>query len=178
MNGLRKILEDSNTVPEFPNPASEPLPQRRWLTHVPPAWAGDSTYYITLCCQIRGTNQLCETVVAETLFTAVEHYHAQRRWHVSLWLLMPDHLHALVACPRTEDLAKAVAAWKRFTAREAGIAWQKGFFDHRLRGDESLQEKARYIRMNPVRAGLVTQPGAWPYVWPQESRSEIGDSDR
>ena len=78
---------------------------------------------------------------------------------------MPDHLHALVACPRDEDLAKMVATWKRFTAHDAGIAWQKGFFDHRLRNDESLQEKAHYIRMNPVRKGLVAQPEDWPYVW-------------
>ena len=78
---------------------------------------------------------------------------------------MPDHLHAIVACPREEDLAKVVTAWKRFTAREAGVIWQRGFFDHRLRSDESLEEKARYIRMNPVRKGLVADPETWPYIW-------------
>ena len=142
-----------------------PLPQRRWLTHVPPAWVGDPTYFITLCCRSRGANQLCTADVAEKLLTAVQHYHQQLRWHVSLWLLMPDHVHALVLCPRDEDLAKTVAAWKQFTARGAGIAWQKGFFDHRLRNYESLQEKAHYIRMNPVRKSLVAQPEDWPYVW-------------
>ncbi len=96
------------------------LPQRRWLHHSPPDWVGDSTYFVTLCCQTRGTNQLCTTVVAEKLLTAVRCYHEQLRWHVSLWLLMPDHLHTLVACPRDGDLAKTLAAWKRFTARDAG----------------------------------------------------------
>jgi putative transposase len=114
---------------------------------------------------MRGSNQLCTPAVAEKLFTAVRHYHEQLRWHVSLWLLMPDHLHALVACPREEDFAKTVAAWKRFTARDAGIVWQKGFFDHRLRNDENFEEKAHYIRMNPVRKGLVAQPEDWPFVW-------------
>ena len=142
-----------------------PLPQRRWLHHVPPAWAGDATFFITVCCQIRGANQLCTATAAEKLFTAVHHYHEKLRWHVSLCLLMPDHLHALAACPRDEDLAKTVAEWKRFTARDTGIIWQNGFFDHRLRNDESFEGKAHYIRMNPVRKGLVAQPEDWPFVW-------------
>ena len=142
-----------------------PLPQRIWLHHAPPGWATDSTYFITLCCQTRGPDQLCLASASTKLLAAVRHYHEQQRWHVSLWLLMPDHLHALVSCPRNEALARVVATWKRFTAREAGIVWQKGFFDHRLRRDESFEEKAYYIRMNPVRKGLVAQPEAWPHQW-------------
>jgi putative transposase len=133
---------------------------------------GEATFFITLCCQTRGTNQLCSPTVAEKLLTAVGHYHNELRWYVSLWLLMPDHLHALVACPREEDLGRTIATWKRFTAREAGIVWQKGFFDHRLRADESFEEKAYYIRQNPVRKGLVAQPEDWPYVWPQPKTSK------
>ena len=52
-------------------------------------------------------------------------------------------------------------------ARNAGIVWQSGFFDHRLRGDESRNEKISYIRQNPVRKGLVTEPEAWPHAWPR-----------
>jgi hypothetical protein len=50
--------------------------------------------------------------------------------------------------------------------REAGIPaphWQKGFFDHVLRTQESLRVKWTYVRRNPVRAGLVDDPDAWPY---------------
>jgi hypothetical protein len=39
------------------------------------------------------------------------------------------------------------------------------FFDHRVRSEESLEEKACYIRLNPVRAGLITCPDDWPYFW-------------
>lgn len=146
------------------------LTPRRWLYHVAPAWVGDATYFVTLCCRERGANCLCSDPVAMTLFTAVRHYHLQRRWYVSLWLLMPDHLHALVSCARGEELAKTIADWKRYTARDTGIAWQKGFFEHRLRSDESREEKANYIRMNPVRRALANDPGAWPYVWTPESQ--------
>jgi hypothetical protein len=34
-----------------------------------------------------------------------------------------------------------------------------------LRNDENVIEKSHYIRMNPVRAGLIDKPESWPYVW-------------
>ncbi len=73
-----------------------------------------------------------------------------------------DHVHALLSLPRNESMEKVVGDWKRFVARKAGIEWQKGFFDHRLRHDESFEEKAHYIRENPVRAELVATPDEWP----------------
>ena len=80
-------------------------------------------------------------------------------------LLMPDHLHALVSFPTNKGMKTVVTEWKKYVAREFGIRWQRGFFDHRLRGDESLRDKEDYIRLNPVRAGLVSRPEDWPYVW-------------
>jgi len=41
--------------------------------------------------------------------------------------------------------------------------WQRGFFDHVLRNDESYGHKWNYVRENPVRAGLVTKADDWPY---------------
>ena len=82
-----------------------------------------------------------------------------------LVLLMPDHLHALALFPSDNALPKVVAAWKKYTARNLGIHWQRGFFDHRLRHDESLRDKENYICHNPVRAGLVERAEDWPYVW-------------
>jgi REP element-mobilizing transposase RayT len=49
-------------------------------------------------------------------------------------------------------------------AEQLGRAWQNGFFDHLLRGGESYAEKWNYVRMNPVRAGLVEQPDDWPFA--------------
>jgi len=39
----------------------------------------------------------------------------------------------------------------------------EGGFDRLLRTDESAQEKWAYMRLNPVRAGLVKRPEDWPY---------------
>ena len=79
---------------------------------------------------------------------------------------MPDHLHALISFPPEALMEKTVRDWKRYVAKETGIRWQDGFFDHRLRSDASFEEKVGYIRMNPVRAGLVLRMKDWPYVWP------------
>jgi len=40
--------------------------------------------------------------------------------------------------------------------------WQRGFFDHLLRSEESYSEKWNYVRNNPVRAGLVASGDDWP----------------
>ena len=59
----------------------------------------------------------------------------------------------------------ATNKWKRFVATNSQVVWQRDFFDHRLRSDESYLEKAHYIRMNPVRAGLVPVQEEWKWIW-------------
>lgn len=77
---------------------------------------------------------------------------------------MPDHLHLLAAFAANPGVKATVTAWKRYTARQHGISWQRDFFEHRIRRHESAVEKVEYIRMNPVRAGLVESPNEWPWV--------------
>jgi REP element-mobilizing transposase RayT len=42
--------------------------------------------------------------------------------------------------------------------------WQRRFFDHVLRNEESYAQKWEYVRENPVRAGLVANANDWPYA--------------
>ena len=42
--------------------------------------------------------------------------------------------------------------------------WQPRFFDHVIRNNADLQENLKYIAMNPVREGYVTQPYFYPYT--------------
>jgi REP element-mobilizing transposase RayT len=98
------------------------------------------------------------------LLEAAQFYHEAGKWFVFTMVLMPDHLHALISVPDCSKLTEMWAGWKRFTARRAKIEWQRGCFEHRLRGDEGWAQKSEYIRQNPVRADLVTDADAWPYV--------------
>jgi REP element-mobilizing transposase RayT len=103
--------------------------------------------------------------VAAVLFEAAAFRHCSGRWYVHLLLLMPDHLHALITFPREENMKKVVTNFKEITAKQAGIAWQRDFFDHRLRTKDSFQDKTWYILTNPVRKGLIKNSEHWPYVW-------------
>jgi len=77
---------------------------------------------------------------------------------------MPDHLHLLVcANPDGVALGAWVKALKAFVATSE-FRWQKSFFDHVIRHDESETEKWEYVRQNPVRAGLVAKVEDWPYA--------------
>lgn len=137
---------------------------RKTLQHTPPAFVPtDSWFFITLCCQRRGTNQLCLPGVSEVLLSDGIFYHDHKRWVLHQLLLMPDHLHLIAGFPKVESMSAVIRDWKRLTARRAGVDWQRNYFDHRVRADEGLQEKTDYIRKNPVRAGLVNVAEDWPH---------------
>jgi putative transposase len=96
--------------------------------------------------------------------SAAQFYHTRHDWFVRIFLLMPDHFHALIAPAHERSLSRQLGDWKRFTATQHNIDWQKNFFDHRLRSDESVELKAAYIRANPIRAGLIKDSESWPYL--------------
>ena len=86
------------------------------------------------------------------------------------YCFMPDHVHLLVEGVHSEsNLQRFVRNWKQRTAfwfkREKRAAlWQRGYYEHILRSDESVEQKARYVLENPVRAGLVEHPGDYPWL--------------
>lgn len=91
------------------------------------------------------------------------------------WVLMPDHLHGLLQLGERDELSVVVNRLKSASAQYAnhvlgktGAVWAKAFHDHALRSDEDLQNVARYVVANPLRAGLVAQVGNYPFwnaVW-------------
>ena len=130
-----------------------------------PVWIGwekSVIYFITICVAHR------KPVLANNAaFSAFKRAVARlRHWKVLAAVLMPDHLHVVVA-PEDRDakVGNFSGALKRWIREELGASWkwQPGCFDRLLRSDESLHEKWRYLQENPVRAGLVSNSGNWPY---------------
>lgn len=90
------------------------------------------------------------------------------------WVVMPDHFHWLVELG-TASLKRLMRRVKSRSTmminrhqRRSGQLWQKGFHDRALRREEDVQAVARYIVMNPKRAGLVARVGDYPHwdaIW-------------
>ena len=124
-----------------------------------------SDFFVTICCQRRGTNQLCLPGISDAIVSAARFYHEQRRWLLTLFQVMLDHIHMIVSFGRERKMSNIIGAWKRYLANQHGIVWQKNFFDHRPRTEAWAQREADYIWQNPVRAGLVKTAAEWPFVW-------------
>src|SRR5438067_11990166 len=100
--------------------------------------------------------------IAESLLDSAKYYESEYRWYTTAFLLMPDHLRALLSFQRDESMSRAIGGWKHFQSHRHGMIWQEGYFDHRLRDDEpgeQLSVKINYIRQNPLVAGLCAKAG-------------------
>ena len=94
---------------------------------------------------------------------------AERGVEVWAYCLMPNHVH-LIAVPHAEDaLARAVGeAHRRYTRRInfrekwRGYLWQ-GRFASFVMDEPYLLAAARYVELNPLRAGLVADAADWPW---------------
>ena len=146
-------------------------PVRKRLPHAVPQWVSDgSLFLITINCEPRGQNHICRAGLGDTVLAAAASYHEHLKWHCRLMLLMPDHLHAIIAFPRAPGLKKTVIDWKKYLGRNHGVEWQRDFTDHRLRDHHQLQEKTHYVLMNPVRRGLCERMEDWPWVYRPSDR--------
>ena len=140
---------------------------RKHLPHdglpVNPSSAEGEVYFITICCIPRHTNQLATCEAWQAIAGTLAIRETRGDMSCRLALAMPDHLHGLFGFPGSKPKTKVISDFKSWLAKQCNIQWQRDFFDHRLRNLESAAEKANYIRMNPVRAGLVANPQDWPY---------------
>jgi putative transposase len=90
--------------------------------------------------------------------------------HFLAWVLMPNHFHGLLILDERATLSETMRLFKGSVAfevnralRRTGPLWQAAFHDHALRKEEDLENIARYIIENPVRARLVDRVGDYPF---------------
>jgi putative transposase len=93
--------------------------------------------------------------------------HAAGEFLLFAYVVMPDHLHLLLA-PDGCSLVALMRQLKRLTALEIakrrrmrGAVWQARYFDFILRRVGDFWEKLEYIHNNPVEAGLVKRVDEW-----------------
>jgi len=134
-----------------------------------PYWVEPGALFHIRIALVRESKQcaLTDSPLAQALLDSARFYEGKQRWHVTLLVLMPDHLHALLSFARDQSMSDIIGDWKRFHASKNGVVWQEGYFDHRLRPDErgeQLSVKMNYMRQNPVAAGLCAKVEDWPWI--------------
>lgn len=99
----------------------------------------------------------------------VAEYSKKNNLSILAYCLMENHVHFLVVPGAVQSLANAFKyAHMRYSGyfnkkhSEFGHLWQGRFYSCVLDG-RHLLAAARYIELNPVRAGLVKQPQEWKW---------------
>src|SRR5258707_10713476 len=107
-------------------------------------------YFITICTHDR--RRLLDKNYLYEAFKIFAQEAASHGVFVGNYVLMPDHLHVFAAfSPEAISVSLWIKSLKNSlskTLRQGSIPtphWQKGFFDHVLRSEESYAEKWDYV---------------------------------
>lgn len=91
----------------------------------------------------------------------------RQRWHCLAYCLMTNHYHLVLRTPNADlsvgmhRLNSAYAHWFNERHGFAGHVFQKRFHAVLVESDSHLLELSCYLALNPVRAGLCSDPRAW-----------------
>jgi len=99
-------------------------------------------------------------------------------WHCAAYCLMTNHFHLLVETPQP-NLSRGMQRLnglyaQSFNARHGfeGHLFERRFHHVLVESEWHFFELCRYLPLNPVRAGLCTDPGQWPW---SSYRATIGE---
>jgi putative transposase len=103
---------------------------------------------------------------ANLLLDTLAHYRDAGKYLLHEFVIMPDHLHALITPSEEISLERAMQFIKggfSFRLKARGPVWQESFTNHRIRDLEDYDKHREYIRLNPVRARLAEKAEEYLY---------------
>ncbi|MEY2482140.1 MAG: carbamoyl-phosphate synthase large subunit [Verrucomicrobiota bacterium] len=105
---------------------------------------------------------LNQTEIASQVAEALRHFDRER-YILDSWVVMPNHVHALVQPTSGFALSDILHSWKSFTAKKInrmvgrdGMLWQDENYDRIVRDFDELQRYREYIGRNPEEAKLAS----------------------
>ncbi len=126
-------------------------------------------YFLTLTVLDRSP-LLATNKIANIIFESFDWLETKERLRWFCIVVMPDHIHAVIQLRSQQTLSRLMQSFKSFTAKEintqlgrSGSFWQKTYYEHGIRQDESLNAIIQYCYENPVRRGLVSSARDYPY---------------
>ena len=125
-------------------------------------------FFIT--CNVLRRRRNFEDCDFEALASAMDTVCARRGFRLAGYTLMPDHWHALIVPARGDSIDRTMNAVKVAAAHginrlrgTSGSLWHLRYFDRVMRTVREFHETIDYMHLNPVRAGLVRDPGKWAW---------------
>ena len=140
-------------------------------------------HFITFSCYRR--LPLLRTMRARNLFVrALGAIRERYKFLLVGYVVMPDHVHLLISEPPKSTPSVMLKALKQRVSRDLrrkkrkaasgqlrlpfmndGLGlprfWQPRFYDFNVYSSYKVREKLQYMHGNPVKRGLVKNPGAW-----------------
>jgi putative transposase len=106
------------------------------------------------------------TATAELLQRTILEYRSQGRFLLHAFVIMPEHLHALVTPAPEVSLEKAMQFIKggfSFRLKSKLEGWMRSFNETQIMTKEKFVGCVLYIEANPVRRGLASTRGMYPF---------------
>lgn len=129
-----------------------------------------SIHFITTVTEPRGNWFVTDEICREVL-DVFEYYRKKFEIDCLGYVLMPDHLHALLYQTTDEPVvSKLMESFKRLTTKKLqamgmveGSLWRRRFDDVPVPGSDAAAIKLKYMLANPIRRGLVEHD--FEYKW-------------
>ena len=145
--------------------ASEDLEVYKYRRRLPHWRMDGATYFVTW--RLHGGQIDLAPQERSLVCTSLWHFEG-KRYRLLGYVVMNDHVHAIVEPRYGYSLTAIVQTWKSFTAQtmqtkngRRGEIWQDEYFDRIIRDDEELAAKLNYVATNPEKRW----PGAEGYQW-------------
>jgi putative transposase len=113
---------------------------------------------------------------ADLLLKTLADYRDQSRYQLHAFVIMPDHLHAILTPAPEASLEKAMQYIKggfSFRLKSKLDVWTKSFNETQILTGEKFEACKNYIEQNPIRAGLVISAPA--YAHSSAHRADLTD---
>lgn len=114
----------------------------------------------------------------QTLAEQAHKYHC----HIHAYVLMTNHVHLLVTPEKTDSislmmkhLGQRYVQYVNKTYRRSGTLWEGRFRSCPTQEEAYVLACYRYIELNPLRAGMVNDPGDYP--WSSYQTNALGEND-
>ncbi len=106
-------------------------------------------------------------------------YANEHEVQIHAWVFMTNHVHLLATPQHEQGVSKMMQSLGRMYVRyfnreyrRSGTLWEGRYKSCLLQSEEYLLQCYRYIELNPVRAGMVSDPA--DYYWSSYSSNALG----